>query len=90
MRRRIQRIERTGDVSSDEVQKPAPAVAVKAASHDVRERREVTDANVLEHPDRDERVEPAAHVPVVVVDELDPAAEPFAFGPVPCEGELFT
>ena len=44
------------------------------------ERWELAKADVLEHADRDEDVEFAFHVPVVVVNELHAISEAFAAG----------
>ena len=74
-------------VAADEVQQAA-AVLRQRAVDDAAERRVVRRADVLEHADRDERIVVAAHVAVVVLDELDAIGEPFVSAPAPRVGDL--
>jgi hypothetical protein len=49
-------VERNGHIASDEVQQPTAAVRTNRAAKHRGDRLEVTQADVLEHPDRDERI----------------------------------
>ena len=55
--------------------RPRPPLRRRLRRRTSARRGKVSEADVLQHADRDERVELAAHVAVVVVDELDAARE---------------
>ncbi len=81
IRRRIQGFSGMRHVATDEMQKAAASVAPERAPKDVGERGEVMKADMLQHADGDKCIEPAAHVPAVIVNEFDLACEALMFGP---------
>ena len=77
-------VQRTRGIASDEMQKAASSLALHTVPEHSRKRFEVSEAHVLEHTDGDERVESAAHVPVVVVDEAHTVSQVLARSPRSC------
>ena len=77
------------NVATDEVQEPTSTVATNGPSQHGREAGEVTTSDVFQHTDRDERIERARRIPVVVVDELDSMGQALAGGARSRVVELF-
>src|SRR5262245_23838211 len=74
-------------IAADRMQQAAP-VRSERAIHDSAEVPVVLWPDVLEHADRHERVVGADQVAIVVVDELDPVAQPFGPCPIACPRDL--
>ena len=83
------RVQRTRCVASDEMQQAPAAAAADRPLKDLRQGPEIVKADVLEHPDRDERIEFPFDAAVVIVDELHSIGEAFAAGTVAGKRQLF-
>ena len=69
-------INRSRHIAADAVNQAA-SVGRQHSVHHSAEVRQILATNVLQHADRNERVESASDVAVVVFDELDAMAQPF-------------
>jgi len=81
------RVHRAGVIQAYAMDQPAPAI-LEAAVDDRPQLLVMVRPHMFEHTDGGKRIELAAQVAVIVLDELDLPVQPFGVGALPGEGNL--